>query len=295
MPVCLADQSVVIKTVSYLPDNPLRNNASTIQAHISRSAWRDGTLTEMVEGSLLTAIRTGAASAVASRILAMPDSRTLSLVGCGAQSVTQAHAISRCFPIERILTFDTCGEAHASIVDRLAFLGIPVLPSSLELVQAEADILCTTTSVEIGAGPVISGIGLKPHVHVNAIGSDFPGKIELPADLLRGALVIPDHRDQAIREGECQSLAHDQIGPELHVVVRRAEAFHAFRTRRTVFDSTGIAFEDAIALDIACRLAREARLGMEIRFRDDSADPKNPYRACLRPGIVALRPMAVAG
>jgi ornithine cyclodeaminase/alanine dehydrogenase-like protein (mu-crystallin family) len=281
MPVSFADQSVVIKVVSYFPDNPVRNNASTIQAYISRSDWRDGRLTDLVEGSLLTAMRTGAASAVASRILARPDSTTLGLVGCGAQSVTQAHAISRCFKIERILAYDTCQQANASIVGRLAFLGIPVYPAALDEVEAAADILCTATSVNVGAGPVISGTRLKPHVHINAVGSDFPGKTEIPLFVLRDAVVIPDHREQAVLEGECQQLGSSGIGPELFELVGDKDAFTHLRNRRTVFDSTGIALEDAIALDIACRLAVETGIGKKIAFAENDIDPKSPYAACL--------------
>jgi L-lysine cyclodeaminase len=295
MPVCFAEQSVVIKVVSYFPDNPHRNNASTIQAHISRSDWSDGRLTELVEGSLLTAIRTGAASAVASRILARPDSRTLGLVGCGAQSVTQAHAISRCFPIERILAFDTCKDAHASIARRLAFLDVPVHSAPLDAVEAEADILCTATSIDVGAGPVISGMHLKPHVHINAVGSDFPGKIELPLHVLRDAFVTPDHREQAVLEGECQSLTAERIGPELHQVVRDAGAFAHLQNQRTVFDSTGIALEDAIALDLICRLARQSKLGAEISFTEDGSDPKSPYAACLDIDLAPFRARVMTG
>lgn len=292
MPVHFFDRSVVIKVVGYFPSNPRSNGAPTIQAHISRSNWADGTLTELVEGSLLTAVRTGAASAIASRALAHPDSRTLGLVGCGTQAVTQAHAISRCFKIDRILGYDVDRDAHRSIAARLAFLGIPVQAAMLHEVESRADILCTATSVAVGAGPVIAGTHLKPHVHINAVGSDFPGKIELPAAVLSGALVVPDHRAQAMKEGECQTLPAEAIGPELHELVRDAASFAPFRTRRTVFDSTGFALEDAVALDLACRLADAAGIGTRMPFTSDGRDPKNPYAACITTDLAALRALA---
>lgn len=277
MPVHFKKDSVVIKVVSYFPDNPHLKNASTIQAAISRYSGQDGRMTEVVEGGLLTAMRTGAASAVASRVLARPDSAVLGLVGCGAQSVTQAHALARCFPIRDILAYDICPTAHRSIVERLAFLGITVRPASLQDVEAEADILCTATSAEIGGGPVIVGRNLKPHVHINAIGSDYPGKTEVPKPVLSQALVVPDHREQALREGECQQLRPEDIGPDLCELVGNPGAFLGWRDRVSVFDSTGVSLEDAVALDTIGALARELGIGTHVNFTLDVEDPKNPY------------------
>lgn len=75
MPVSIKGKSVVIKVVSYFPENPVLHRLATIQAVTSRYNYDNGQVTDMVEGALLTAIRTGAVSAVASRILAHPDSQ----------------------------------------------------------------------------------------------------------------------------------------------------------------------------------------------------------------------------
>lgn len=277
MPVSIKGKFVVIKVVSYFPENPASYKLATIQAVSSRYDYDNGQVTDMVEGGLLTAIRTGAASAVASRVLARPDSSILGLVGCGAQSVTQAHAISRCFPIREILTFDVCPDAHRSIVQRLAFLGIKVRSCTLEELEANSDIICTATSTNVGDPPVLNGDNLKPHVHINAVGSDYHGKTELPLSFVKQALVVPDHREQAAFEGECQRLDADEIGPELHNVLRHAQDFYSWRDRWTVFDSTGIPLEDAIALDTVCALAKKMKIGTHLNFNHAYDDPKNPY------------------
>ncbi|MTJ80303.1 MAG: ornithine cyclodeaminase family protein, partial [Telmatospirillum sp.] len=210
--------------------------------------------------------------------LARPDSRVLGLVGAGVQAVTQAHALSRLFPLSRILAHDICPVTLASLPRRLAFLDIPVEPALPWRIEAEADILCTATSVAVGAGPVIAGADLKPHLHINAVGSDYPGKCELPRFLLESALVVPDLADQARREGECQVLEEERIGPELHRIVKQADGLTGWRDRLTVFDSTGIPFEDALALDLITDLARRAGIGRDIAFADlEAGAPKDPY------------------
>lgn len=282
MPVHHRNENVTLKMVSYFPENPDKNKIPTVQAYITRNECATGRVTEMVEGSLMTAIRTGAASAVASKVLARPDSRVLGLVGCGVQSITQAHAILRSFPIEKILVFDTCLKAMASIQDRLRFLDVEVSFASVEEIEAQSDIICTATSVDVGAGPVLSGSFLQDHVHINAVGADYPGKYEVPINTLKSSLVIPDFKAQAVREGESQNLNDQEIGPELHELVKEPDNWASWQNKKTVFDSTGIPYEDSLALDVFCALAREYGVGVDMDFFGPCADPKNPYGDCVK-------------
>lgn len=276
MPIHLRGKAVVIKLVSYFPDNPDRGRP-TIQAMISRYCTRTGELTDVIEGGMLTAIRTGAASAVASRALARADSAVLGLIGCGAQAVTQAHAMVRCFPIRTILAYDICSTAVQSLRDRLAFLEVDIVAAAAHQCASASDILCTATSNQVGAGPVFHSLDLRDHLHINAVGSDFPGKIELPRAALAGALIVPDHRNQAVREGECQQVQADEIGPELTELVKAPSRWSSWRDRRTIFDSTGIPLEDAVMAELVCDLATSLGIGREIIFNATSDDPRDPY------------------
>ncbi len=74
---------------------------------------------------------------------------------------------------------------------------------SSEHLGAEADIICTATSADSGQGPIFEDLALQPWVHINAVGSDFRGKVELPLSLLKRSFVCPDLRIQAMQEGEC--------------------------------------------------------------------------------------------
>ncbi|HEU4731246.1 MAG TPA: ornithine cyclodeaminase family protein [Kofleriaceae bacterium] len=276
MPILGAD-SALIKLVSYVPDNPGDRDLPTIVATLCLFDTTTGHLVALADGVVATAIRTGAVSALASRALARPDSTTVGLVGCGAQAVTQLHAISRLFRLERALVHDIEAEVARSFVARTAFLGLEVEVAPLDRVEREADILVTATSVAPGAGPVIRGGELRPAVHINAVGSDLAGKTELPLAVLERALVCPDYLEQAIREGECQQLSAAQIGPSLSEVLRRPDDHASWRERTTVFDSTGFALEDHVAMTIMLGHARALGLGTSLPIEYLAEDPQNPY------------------
>lgn len=277
MPHHQPDDSITIKTVGYTPTNPTTHRLPTIIGTMTRYDDVTGRLLAVCDGILPTAIRTGAASAIASRLLARPDSRVLGLVGAGAQAVTQAHALSRVFPLERILVHDIEPAHEASFAERAEFLGIDVEVASVADIEAAADILCTVTSVGVGDGPVLLGERLRPHVHINAIGADLIGKFEVPKAVLKSAFVTPDHRGQALREGECQQLTDADLGPDLMTLCARPELAEAERERVTVFDSTGFALEDHVALDVLLELAAEAGLGDQVQLEHLPEDALNPY------------------
>lgn len=276
MPACNGSK-VTVKIVSYHATNPVRRGLPTVISTISAYEVGTGHLLGVVDGTLLTALRTGAASALASRVLAAPDSRTLGLIGCGAQAVTQLHAISRSFPIDKVLVYDSDPDVAASFPARVAFMNLEVEIADLDHVVGEVDILCTATSVDPGAGPVLQEQATQPWLHVNAVGSDFPGKLELPASLLRRAFVTTDFPEQAMKEGECQQLAGSEIGPSLSDLIREPERYRDVRQQLSVFDSTGWALEDQVVMDLFMRHARDLGLGSEIEIEHVSPDPHDPY------------------
>lgn len=106
MPHHSPGRSITIKTVAYTPTNPAAFQLPTIIGTLTRYDDETGRLLAVCDGVLPTAIRTGAASAIASEVLAHPGSKVLGLVGAGAQAVTQAHALSRVFPLQQILVYD---------------------------------------------------------------------------------------------------------------------------------------------------------------------------------------------
>lgn len=281
MPAHEVGRVVAIKTVGYHPDNPVQHGLASVLATTSVYETETGRLAAVVEGTVLTALRTGAASAVATDVLARTGDCLLGIVGAGAQAVTQAHAISRIRPVTRILAVDRDPEVAASLPHRLAFLDIPVEvvdPGELPDVLAEVDVLCTCTSVGIGEGPVVEDGPHRPWLHVNAVGSDFPGKVELPEALLARSIVCPDVLEQCIVEGEAQRLRVEDLGPDLAGLVRHRDRYEAWRSRPTVFDSTGWSLEDLVASELVLEHADRLGLGVLCDLQVRSDDPYDPYR-----------------
>ncbi|MFJ8113208.1 ornithine cyclodeaminase family protein [Streptomyces sp. NPDC096132] len=269
--------AVTIKTVSYAPMNPTRFGLPTILGTIARFDDETGHLVGLCDGVLPTAVRTGAASAIATGLFAHPDSRVVGLIGTGSQAVTQLHALSRVLGIETVLVHDTASEHSASFAHRARFLGLDITVVPLAELESRADVICTATSVDVGEGPVLEGRDLRDHLHINAIGADLPGKVEVPAQVLRNAFVCPDHVDQARREGECQQLDFHEIGPTLPSVCADPQLARGARESLSVFDSTGFALEDHVAFDVFHELALTYGLGRHVDLESVSDDSHNPY------------------
>ncbi len=290
MPVMQSGESTTIKVVGYHPDNPRARQLPTILATISVYDTTTGHLRCLIDGTFLTAMRTGAASAVASRALARPSSHILGLVGCGAQAVTQVHALVRTFPIDRVLIHDVDPAALASFpgrVERFLPPGVEVTAMPLELLMQTADIVSTATSIGIGEGPLFQDLPTKPWLHVNAVGSDFEGKYELPVEFLRRALVSPDVLEQALLEGECQVLAAEEIGPSLAHVTAHPQSYRSWQEALTVFDSTGWALEDQVAARILMKHASRLGVGTAVAIEDIGSDPLDPYHLAAAAGVGA--------
>ena len=279
MPIYQKGGDVTIKVVGYHPDNPDDFQLPTIVSTISKYDTKTGHLKAMVDGVLLTALRTGAASAVATKLFAHPDSTILGIIGCGAQSITQLHAISRIFPLKKVMYYDADVSTQASFMTRVKGLGLDLVlePTSIAEIVKNVDILCTATSLNVGEGPLFDNIETKPHLHINAVGSDFPGKIEVPKSYLENAFVSPDFKEQAMKEGECQQLEDSQIGESLFECLKHREKFEKFQEQKTIFDSTGLSLEDMVVMELFLEHADIHGLGMHVNLESIPQDAKNPY------------------
>lgn len=285
MPCMSNGTRATIKVVGYHPENARTRQLPTILSTVSAYDVHTGHLSCLMDGTFLTALRTGAASAVASRVMAATDSEIVGLVGGGAQAVTQLHALARVLPIRRVLVYDVDPGVLDSFPARAAGVagGSRIEPASLEEVVRSADVICTATSVGVGQGPVFDGTEPRPWAHFNAVGSDFHGKVEIPLWLLKRSFVCPDFREQALREGECQQLAPEEVGPSLYEVLQRREEFGALRERLTVFDSTGWALEDQVTMELLMAHARALGVGSRVAIETVSPEVLNPYHFVAAP------------
>ena len=280
MPLYQHENAVLMKMVGYHPANPHKRRLPTVVCSLSLFDTNTGQLTALADGALLTAMRTGAASAIATRMLSPATGHDLGLIGCGAQAVTQLHALSQIRTFKTVRIFDTSDSVLRSFPQRCeSFVNssTAIQRSSLKDLVEQSDVICTATSVGVGRGPVFDAVNIRPHLHINAVGADLPGKTELPLDLLRNAFVVPDFIAQATSEGECQQLAAEDIGPSITELATTPEAFVNRKHCLTVFDSTGWALEDFVAIQLAIELAADCRIGSRVAIESMKSDPWNPY------------------
>lgn len=230
------------------------------------------------ELTLTTALRTAATSVLAARWLARPGSRTMALIGNGAQSEFQALAFHHLLGIDEIRLFDIDAAAAAKLQHNLRDVsGLKLLPStSVAQAARGADIVTTVTADKTHAA-ILTADMVEPGMHINAVGGDCPGKTELHPDVLRMARVVVEYEPQTRIEGDIQQLPADFAVTELWRVVQGAAAGREGPHELTVFDSVGFALEDFSALRWLRDSALELGLGSPAHLVPTLNDPKDLF------------------
>lgn len=270
------DQTYAFKYVNGHPKNT-RWGLPTVMAFGVLADVATGAPLLLSELTLTTALRTAAMSAVAARALARPGSRTMALIGNGAQSEFQALAFHHLLGITTLRLFDTDPAATAKLQANLQGTGLRTVAcsSTAEAVRG-ADIVTTVTADKTNA-TILTPDLLAPGMHINAVGGDCPGKTELHADVLRQAQVFVEYAPQTRIEGDIQQLPPDFAVTELWEVLAGQHGGRASDTAVTVFDSVGFALEDFSALRFLRDAAAELDMGQPIELIPELSDPKNLF------------------
>lgn len=270
------NQTYAFKYVNGHPKNT-RWGLPTVMAFGVLADVATGVPLLLSELTLTTALRTAAMSAVAARALARPGSRTMALIGNGAQSEFQALAFHHLLGVTTLRLFDTDPAATAKLQANLQGTGLRtvVCNSTAEAVRG-ADIVTTVTADKTNATILTPGM-LAPGMHINAVGGDCPGKTELHADVLRQAQVFVEYTPQTRIEGDIQQLPADFVVTELWEVLAGQHTGRASDAAVTVFDSVGFALEDFSALRFLRDAATELGMGQPIELIPQLSDPKNLF------------------
>ncbi|BFG78205.1 ornithine cyclodeaminase [Paraburkholderia terrae] len=232
----------------------------------------------LAELTLTTALRTAATSVLAAKALARPDSKTMALIGNGAQSEFQAIAFHTQLGIDEIRVFDVDSHATDKLVRNLSAwpaLRVVRAASTAEAVRG-ADIVTTVTADKAYATILMPDM-IEPGMHLNAVGGDCPGKTELHADVLRMGRVVVEYEPQSRIEGDIQQMPADFPVVELWRVLKGEAAGPESASQVTIFDSVGFALEDYSALRYLYALAMQYAAGTEISLIPPAADPKNLF------------------
>jgi ornithine cyclodeaminase len=235
------------------------------------------------ELTFTTALRTAAMSALAAKWMARANSRSMAMIGNGAQSEFQLIAFHHMLGIRDVRIFDTDPLAMAKLERNLALLQLPDLrvircASTAEAARG-ADIVTTVTADKRNATILTPGM-IEPGMHLNAVGGDCPGKTELHADILRrpDARVVVEFEPQSRIEGEIQQLEPTFPVIEFSDVLRAKASGRAGDHEVTIFDSVGFALEDFSALRYLHRLHHEQRgAQQDLDLIPDLEDPKNLF------------------
>lgn len=241
------------------------------------------------ELTLATALRTAATSLMAARALARPDSRSMALIGNGAQSEFQALAFHHHLGIEEVRVFDIDPRATDKLIRNLAdtpALRIVRAASTAEALRG-ADIVTTVTADKAYA-TIVTPDMLAPGMHLNAVGGDCPGKTELHAEVLRAARVFVEYEPQTRIEGDIQQLPADFVVHDLWRVLTGEIPGRERDDDLTVFDSVGFALEDYSVLRYVLQQATAHGIGQAVQLVPEADDPKDLYRHT-GPGRARLR------
>jgi ornithine cyclodeaminase/alanine dehydrogenase-like protein (mu-crystallin family) len=254
-----------LKEIVVTPDNPTRG----LDAHQGAVLLHDGVTGELVallNASPITAIRTAAVSAVATRALARADAKRVAIIGAGVQARSHVEAMRAVLDDPEIRVYARRGEAAEALASELGVLASPSPDAAL----FGAEIVCTTTSAR---EPVLEHRWLAPGAHVNAVGSSIPTTRELDTETMSKASLFVDRRESTLNEAGDYLIpaAEGAFGPD-HIKAELGEVLAGLAPGRTdeeeltVFKSLGIAVEDLAAADLVVRRAREQGVGAEVDF-----------------------------
>jgi len=218
----------------------------------------------IMDGRELTMLRTGGAAAVATDHLAIPEARSLGIVGAGVQSYSQLEAIAAVRPIEEVVISDVDPERAAEFIDQ--FEDRFEIRAGSVAEAAGCDVLSTVTPVE---SPIVDREDVGDHTHINAIGADAAGKHELADQILLDAKLVIDDYEQTTHSGEINvpysegTLTDDDIYGSLGEIVVDQKEGRTVDDGITVFDSTGLAIQDVAAAHVVYTQATENGNGTE--------------------------------
>jgi len=255
-----------IKVISVFPGN-FGTGVGSHQGVVLLFETKSGSPVALLDGREITAIRTAAATAVATDVLARPDARTLAIFGYGEQAHTHLDAVGQVRPFERVLVWGRdFAKTEAFCADAKAHgrSGVVAVRTAEEAAR-EADVLCTTTAA---AEPFFEGRWLRPGQHLNAVGSSVPSTSEIDVETVTRSRLYVDFRDSALalagdfrRAKEAGRVTDDHIVGSIGEVLTGRIAGRGGADEITLFKSLGMVAEDLVSADAIFREAERRGVG----------------------------------
>ena len=263
---------ICVKTAPGYWDNMKKYGLPTVYAVINLFDGETGRPVCMMEGSLITGIRTGAAGGLASRIFARTNSKTLGVIGAGTQARMQARAIKEVFPsLSLIKVWSPVAEElkpYKNEMETELHVTIETYTDA-EPVCRNSDIIVTATP---GSSPIVQEEWLSPGTHICAIGADTAGKQELDPAIFKRARVFVDSRQQCCSNGETRNailagvFTEEDITAEIGEVLLEKAVGRQTSEEITLFDATGMSVQDNATAVGLYHKALQMGIGREIEL-----------------------------
>lgn len=213
---------------------------------------KTGVILAMMDGTYITALRTGAAGGIATKLLARKNAETMAIFGCGAQGKTQLEAVCNVRPIKRALLYDQNTEAAKKVKTEMeGKLNISIqVVKNLEYLKQD-DIICTATNSE---KPLFSLKDISKGVHINAIGSYKPNMQEIDPSIIKNGKLFVDSRESVLIEsGDLIKPISEHIFTEAIIeaeigeLINKKEGGRHDENEITIFKSVGLGVQDLFA------------------------------------------------
>jgi ornithine cyclodeaminase len=256
-----------LKTLTGFPGRRLENE---VYFAILLFEMGSGALRAVVSANYLTGLRTGAASGVAAKHLALDDASSLGIVGAGAQAWFQVEALCAVRPIQTVKIFsrdaDKAGQFAARVRQRFE-VDAHVVGTAEEAVRGSALVVTATTA----SAPVVKGAWLADGTHVSGIGANTRTKRELDAECFTRARIFADSRAQVLEESgdlrdavESRDVTADSVSAELGELVAGSKTGRSTPKEITIFKSVGVALQDIAVAAFLFENAKRKGLGTEL-------------------------------
>ena len=276
MPSYVEDMDVsAVKIVNVHPQNQKNYGMRTVMGVLVLVNPHTGAPLAFMDATHITDMRTGAASAIASKYLARPEPKILGIIGAGNQARTQMLAlITQYGHFDEVRIYDMFPEKTRSIVrefrrhyrDRIGKVkGV----SDAKNAVVDSDILVTCTSAR---SPIVQDEWVRAGTHINCIGADAPGKQEMDPKILKRAFLAIDDWEQASHSGEINvplangELTRDDVNAEIGRIVAGLEPGRRDDQQVTVFCSTGLAVQGCLTAKIAYDAALQQKIGRSMQI-----------------------------
>jgi alanine dehydrogenase len=254
------------KLLSLFPRNPDRGLSS--HAGVMLVFDRESGLPKAcLDASALTALRTAAASAVATRLLARPDARRLAIIGAGEEAEGHVTAMRAVRPIDKVVVWSRSRDKTEAFARKQGIAAVPTLAAALN----DADIICTTTSA---TAPFLAAAMVPAGAHLNAVGGSMPYLRELQPDCVPALGFFTDYRPSLeaqageVIDARAQGLVPaDWQATEIGEVIAGTHPGRTSAAQRTVYRSLGVAAQDLAAADFIAARAAECDCGVAVAWQ----------------------------